>query len=64
MTGKAKREKDIFDMMRQNPNISIAELAQSLGVTKRTIARDIAHLQKSNRLTRRGGDKGGKWVIL
>ena len=64
LTGKAKREKDILDMMRQNPNISIAELARSLGVTDRTIARDIAHLQKSNRLTRKGGDKGGEWVVL
>ena len=64
LIGKAKREKDILDMMRQHPNISIAELAQSLGVTERTIARDIAHLQKSNRLTRRGGYKGGSWKIL
>ena len=64
LTGKAKREKDILDMMHQNHNISIAELARSLGATDRTIARDIAYLQKSNRLTRKGGDKGGEWVVL
>ena len=64
LKGKAKREQIILEMMRQHPGISFAELAQALNVSERTVARDIVRLRESKKIARKGGDKGGEWVIL
>ena len=64
LKGKAKREQDILTLLRSNPSISIADMAFTLNVTERTIARDISRLRQDNKITRKGGDKGGMWVVL
>ena len=50
--------------MRQNREITIAELAALIGVTGRTIERNIQELQAGNLLHRVGPDKGGHWEVI
>ena len=54
----------IIDVVRQNPQITIPELATLLGVTPRSIERNLQKLQAENRLTRIGPAKGGYWKVL
>jgi predicted HTH transcriptional regulator len=44
-------------------NITIADLAEAIGVTTRTIERNIQKLQSAGRLRRVGPDKGGWWEV-
>ena len=54
----------IIDVIKQNNQISIDELALKLNVTRRTIIRDIEKLRKQNLLKRVGPDKGGHWEVV
>ncbi|MBC7473760.1 MAG: winged helix-turn-helix transcriptional regulator, partial [Candidatus Sericytochromatia bacterium] len=54
----------ILDYIAQNPEITIPELASNIGVTERSIERNIQSLQKDNKLKRSGSAKGGKWKVL
>lgn len=53
----------ILRLMASNKLITIAELAEKIGVTTRSIERNIKNLQVEGRLRRAGPDKGGHWVI-
>ena len=53
----------LLTLLAENPIISTSELASILGVTRRTIARDIASLKAANQLRRIGPDKGGHWEV-
>jgi|WetSurMetagenome_2_1015567.scaffolds.fasta_scaffold1390580_1 DeoR/GlpR family transcriptional regulator of sugar metabolism len=54
----------ILRLVSSNHDITIAELAQAIGVTSRTIERNIKKLQSQGRLKRVGPDKGGFWDML
>ena len=59
-----KMSEKIIRYISENAHITIAELSSNIGVTGRTIERNINKLQKENRLKRSGGDRAGKWEIL
>jgi len=59
-----KRYKQIIDMIKSNFNISTIEISEKLGVSKRTILRDIEKLKTQNKLKRIGSEKGGHWQII
>jgi ATP-dependent DNA helicase RecG len=44
-------------------DMTIADLAEAIGVTTRTIERNIQKLQSAGRLRRVGPDKGGWWEV-
>ena len=48
----------------QNPFVATAELSLVLGITTRTVARNLRKLQQASRLVRVGGAKGGYWQVL
>lgn len=48
----------------ENNEITISELTEKIGISDRSIERNIQKLQKENKLKRVGGDKGGKWIII
>ncbi len=54
----------ILDAMRQNAEITLPELANVIGVTKRSVERSIQKLQQQGRLRRIGPDKGGHWEVI
>ncbi len=62
-SGKAsgKASGKILDAIKRNPEITIPELARLIGVTERSIERNIRNLQAQGRLRRVGGARGGHW---
>jgi len=53
----------IIELVQQNSSISIPEMASIIGITERSVERNIQKLQKSDRLKRIGGAKGGYWKV-
>jgi len=60
----SKTSEKIVAALIRNSSITIAELAKSVGVTPRSIERNLQKLQEVGRLRRVGADKGGCWEVL
>ena len=60
---KTVRMLGIIEMIKKDENISVTEMAESLGVTTRTIKRDIDYLKEMKVVKREGTVKSGKWII-
>lgn len=54
----------ILDALKQDRELTIPELAGLIGVSERSIERNIRKLQEQGRLRRIGPAKGGHWEIL
>ncbi len=59
-----KRLDKIVNIIKKDNNITLLELANKLGVTDKTIKRDISKLKKANKIVRVGSLKSGHWKIL
>lgn len=59
-----KNSEKILTLIKENPEITISQMAEALEISKRTADRIIYHLKKANILERIGGDKQGIWRIL
>jgi Fic family protein len=59
-----KTSEKILVLVQGNPLITIAELAQSIGVTERSIERNLKKLQAEQRLSRIGAANGGYWDVI
>lgn len=60
---KTVRMLGIIEMIKKDENISVTEMAESLGVTTRTIKRDIDYLKEMKVVKREGTAKSGKCII-
>jgi predicted HTH transcriptional regulator len=58
-----KTSEKILVLVGENPLITIAELAQVIGVAERSIERNLKKLQAEQRLSRHGPAKGGCWEV-
>lgn len=54
----------ILDIIRRQPEITIPEMAESLGKSTRAIELQLAKLKKSGKVQRIGPAKGGHWEII
>ena len=54
----------ILEACRGKPSITIPELAERIGITERSVQRNIQVLQKGTLLRRVGGRKEGYWEVL
>ncbi|THB68370.1 MAG: HTH domain-containing protein [Gammaproteobacteria bacterium] len=61
---KQKTSEKILSLIANDHEITIAELAEKIAVTTRTIERNLKKLQASNRIKRVGSDRSGHWEIL
>lgn len=61
---KAKSSQKILELMRANPEITIASLVQSVGISDRAIKKQIEKLKAQDRIQRIGPDKGGYWQVI
>jgi len=52
-----------LSLIKQNPAISQDILAEELGVTRRTIVRDLDDLKEKGIIDREGGRNKGQWII-
>ncbi|THU41188.1 winged helix-turn-helix transcriptional regulator [Niastella caeni] len=54
----------MLDLVKANPEITMLELAAQIGVSKRSIERNIQKLQKDKLLIRLGASFGGSWEVM
>ena len=59
-----KTSDKILVLVGENPLITIAELAQVIGVAERSIERNLKKLQAEQRLFRHGSARGGCWEVI
>ena len=60
--GKASGK--ILGACREKPSVTIRELAELIGITERSVQRNIQNLQKDGLLRRVGGRKEGHWEVI
>ena len=58
-----KVSEKILSACRENPSITISEMAEKIDVSERTIERNINNLQTDGLLQREGGRKEGWWDV-
>ncbi len=54
----------IIAALKLNRSLTISDLAEVIGVTTRSIERNLQKLQSEGQLKRTGAPKGGYWEIL
>lgn len=59
-----KTSEKILQAILENDEITIADLAELVEVTTRSVERNIRKLQEEKKLRRIGPDKGGRWEVL
>ena len=59
-----KRRDEILNLISDNKNITLMELADKFNITDKTIKRDVAKLKQESKLIRVGSLKAGHWEIL
>jgi Fic family protein len=59
-----ERKKAILNIISNDPRSTAAEIADILGVSERTIKRDLSSLTEDGVIKRAGSDKTGQWEIL
>ncbi len=62
--GSGKTENQVFAFLSDNPEITIPELAEKLGLTTRAVEKQIAKLRGKGRLRRIGPARGGRWQTI
>ena len=54
----------IIELILQNSSITIPEMALQIGITERSVERNIRKLQTEGKLKRFGPAKGGYWLVV
>ncbi|HOT31830.1 MAG TPA: ATP-binding protein [Petrotogaceae bacterium] len=62
--GLNKTEKKVIELLIENPSITSVELAEKIGVTKRTIERTFKSLQEKKMIERIGSKRDGNWIVV
>ena len=62
--GSEKRLNKIVALIKADPEITMPELASKIGVSLRSVERNIQELQKRNVLKRIGATKKGHWEVI
>lgn len=62
--GLGKSSGKILELLEQNGELTIPQLAERIGITPRAIEKNIKKLQETGLLRRIGGRKEGHWEVL
>lgn len=60
----SEKERLVYDTIKQNPNITRADMVKKLNISARTIDRIIKSLKDKRAIERIGSDKTGQWRII
>ena len=58
------REKQIFDILYENPSLTRVEMAKRIGCSESTIKRTLQKLMDKGVIKRIGSNKKGEWIIV
>lgn len=61
--GSQKSSQKIIDTIKENPSVTIGELAIQLEISDRAIKKQLFKLKEKGLLKRIGPDKGGHWEV-
>ena len=61
--GLNKTEKKVIELLIEIPSYNSQDLAEKIGVTKRTIERTFKILQEKKRIERIGSKRHGNWIV-
>ena len=59
-----KTEKKVIEFLIENPSFTSNNLAEKIGVTKRTIERTLKKLQEKKMIERIGSKRDGNWIVI
>jgi ATP-dependent DNA helicase RecG len=59
-----KTSDKVLELMKKQPNITIKQLSVLIGIATRVVEFHIQNLKKEHKIARKGGKKGGEWVVL
>lgn len=59
-----KTEKKVIKLLIEKPAYILTELAEQIGVTKRTIERAFSSLQEKKIIERIGSKRDGNWIVI
>ena len=62
--GLNKTEKKVIEYLIEKPNVKSVELAEYIGVTKRTIERSLKTLQEKKMVERTGPKRESNWIVI
>ena len=54
---------ELVALVKENPKVTILQMATTLGVTSQTVKRDLAKLKQDQLIRRVGSDKSGYWEV-
>ena len=58
-----KTSEKILRILKQSPEMTIGQSSSAIGITTRSIERNLKKLKETGRLRRVGPDKGGRWEV-
>ena len=61
---KQKSSVKILELIKQNPKITLEEIANVLGISKRAVEKQVKKLREANIIERIGSDRSGWWKII
>ena len=64
MKTSEKTSEKIIEIINSNPNVTIKELSGFIGISKRSVERNLQKLQKEGKIKRIGPDRGGYWEVI
>lgn len=62
MSGKTSGK--IISTLIKNPDATIPEMAEQIGISQRSIERNLQNLQKAKKIERVGPANGGYWKVI
>lgn len=62
--GFNKTEKKVVSLLIENPAYTLEELAEEIGLTKRTIERAFISLQNKKVIERVDSKRDGRWIVI
>jgi fido (protein-threonine AMPylation protein) len=62
--GSKKSIEKILEVIKQNPAVTLQEMADSVGLSVAGVRKNLDKLRKSKTLKRVGPDKGGHWEVM
>ena len=59
-----KSTQKILELIKENPKVTTQEMADTLGIIRRTVTKHIKNLREQGVIKRIGPDKGGHWEVI
>jgi len=53
----------IITVIRENPSVTIPELAKKVGIANRNVEKNLKFLKENGIIVREGAKKKGKWIV-